>query len=269
MQLRIDSWARSGISTEEIVNTLPEDVHVRENQRVVSLFDRYGVSLSPWADRGYACEAHDPSIDDRGLHRPTGVGGVTLHSSPLKSADDVRAAVGDAQDVAFVIALPPCRDLCAAGARWWKRKKERNPAFQHIAKRFLKMLYSVLTELNVPFALLVPAGHHIQRCFPRPPFPFSPHHFGGFLPHRRPHPVFSSIPPQDAYTKRTLCITSPGVRLPAKNPVDPIFLRIPLKRGGFKRVSPLMFNRHNTAARHCPPLGFCTALCASATRERS
>jgi hypothetical protein len=264
MQQRIDSFLtvqsrRPAVDTNDQARC----------KRVVALFDRHGLSVSAWAERGFECEAHDPAVDDHGIRMPRGVSGVALRRTRLRSAEDLRQAIGDPNDVAFVVAQPPCRDLCAAGARWWKRKSERNPAFQSIAKRFLRMLYSVLTELNVPFALLVPAGMHIQRCFPRPPFLFNPCDFGGFLPPRAPHPLFCSIPPQDAYTKRTLCVTSPGVLLPARDPVPPVFLTVPLKHGGVKRVTPIMHSRHNTAARNCAPVGFCTALCLAATRPRA
>lgn len=261
-QQRIDAWLRP-------VPASDDGAAVPLGGRVVALFDRHGTSAAPWAARGFACESHDPLIDDRTNRSVLGPLGVRLRYSALKSADDVRDAVGDTADVAFVIAHPPCRDLCAAGARWWKRKEKRNPQFQLRAKRFLTMVYATLTEMGVPFAILVPAGSRIQRCFPSPPFPFQPCDFGAYLPARTPHPIFDAIPAQDAYTKRTLCITSPRVRLPSRKPVAPIFFKIARRGGGTRQVSPVMASRKRTGARNCPPIGFCTALCAAAVRART
>jgi len=266
-QQRIDAWLRRPADTNTTVPT--PSTPPATGLRVVALYDKHGTSALPWAARGFECEAHDPSIDDRISKSASSLPNVRLCRSALKTADDLRDAVGDTTNVAFVLVHPPCRDLCTAGARWWKRKERHNPQFQLQTKRFLKMVYATLTDLDVPFAILVPSGKRIQRCFPRPPFLFNPCEFGGHLLARAPHPFFSTIPAQDAYTKRTICVTSPGVCIPPRLPVTPIFFRLSQKDGSTRRVSPVLASRKRTDARSCPPLGFCTALCVAAIRERS
>jgi hypothetical protein len=177
--------------------------------------------------------------------------------------DDVVAAIGT--DASFIVAMPPCRDLCAAGARWWTKKSGRDPGFQRQAARYLSDLYNTLVASSVPFVVLVPSSRLIKSCFPRKAFVFNPHEYGGFLPRDAPHPLFSTIPSQDAYTKRTLCFTSPGIRMPWKRPVPPTYVVVRLKNGKAKNLTPIMSDRRNRGARSAPPLGFCTALCAQVT----
>ena len=70
-----------------------------------------------------------------------GEGRVTLRAwtrrgyRALDEADDPRARAGR---VAFACALPSCVDLASAGARWWKKKRARNPNFQTEAIAALK-----------------------------------------------------------------------------------------------------------------------------------
>ena len=88
---------------------------------VISLFDRSGIMVEPWAEAGYDCwiidvahpQAFDNngvSLDDRGIRR--------VHhdlSTPWLFP-------GDRSDVAIVFAFPPCDHLAVSGARWFKGK---------------------------------------------------------------------------------------------------------------------------------------------------
>ena len=230
----------------------------------MSLFDRHGLSLRPWAQRGYDCVAFNP---DPPLATCKG---VVMRTVPMATAEQIRASLPPADEIAFVVASPPCRDLCAAGARWWRRKSARNPFFQQDAVRKLTELYAVLEGLRaVPFVLLLPASPRIKTLFRAPDFQFSPHEYGGYLDRNAPHPLFpETVPTQDRYTKKTFGFTSNRAVQPLKRPSVPVFTEIRLKSGIIKRVSPILASRRNHEARHVTPLGFATAICdAHATRE--
>ena len=62
-QQRIDAWLRRPADTNTTVPT--PSTPPATGLRVVALFDKHGTSAAPWAARGFECEAHDPSIDDR------------------------------------------------------------------------------------------------------------------------------------------------------------------------------------------------------------
>ena len=260
-QPTLQKWVRIEDDREEV------ERERTTRRRVVSLFDRHGIAVLPWADMGFECTAYDcatahgngPAEADL-TASAAGHGTVRIERVRLKDADDVRGCLGRIDDLAFVIAIPPCRDLCAAGARWWRKKRGRNPEFQKVAEEYLKQLYATLDNTGVPFIILVPSSPYIRRCFSRRAFAFSPHEFGGYLPPTSPHPLFREIPAQDAYTKRTLCFYGHGVRMPWKKAVPPTFHTIRLKSGRTKRVSPVMASRRNTASRTSAPFAFCTAV---------
>jgi hypothetical protein len=187
---------------------------------------------------------------------------VVVEQADLTTRESLLACLGDPAQLAFVVAMPPCRDLCAAGARWWKKKRRLNPDFQRVAEDYIRTLYSTLDSTGVPFIILVPSSPQIRRCFTRKAVDFSPHEFGGHLPVGVAHPLYTEIPAQDAYTKRTLCFAGHGVRIPWKKPVAPQFTAMRTKSGRSKRVSPIMASRSKTGARTAPPLGFCSAVAA-------
>ena len=278
MQRTLETWIETQVERQVErqveIQTETRSVHYRtetgagtRRRRVVSLFDSHGSSLIPWRRLGFDCEAYDFPRLRRGSARAgagagagAGANGVRIIHTKLETEADLKRVLGDCDAVAFVIAFPPCRDICAAGARWWKSKRRKNPRFQEESKEFLKMVHGLLYSSGIPFTILVPISPVIRACFSRRGFAFSPHEYGGYLPAGQPHPLFSEIPAQDAYTKRTLCFHAPSVRMPWKKAVSPTFHALVLKNGKTKRVSPIMKNRRNADVRAAPPLGFCTAV---------
>jgi hypothetical protein len=257
MQATLEKWVES-----KGANVSATTATATRRRRVVSLFDRHGLAASPWAALGFECTAYDGvgRTATNGVEGVGGVQGVRIERAKLSNREEILACLGSTEDIAFVVAMPPCRDLCAAGARWWTKKRGRDPNFQENAEKYLKALYETLDTTGIPFMVLVPSSPYIRRCFNRRAFAFSPHEFGGHLTQDTFHPLFSEIPPQDAYTKRTLCFHGRGVRMPWKKPVQPKFEAIRLKTGRTKRVSPIMASRRNTGARTAPPLAFCSAV---------
>jgi hypothetical protein len=222
----------------------------------VSLFDYHGLSLLPWKARGYRCI----SIVERGRHTTCStIAGIETVQLPRMDPCSIREQLPDPGVVAFVIGLPPCRDLCAAGARWWKTKHMRDPEFQTRAINNLNNLLHMLDNFGVPYAILVPASS--RTLLHRPHHRVSPHEFGRYLPRDSPHPLFpSEIPSNDAYTKRTFLYGGGGFVLPWKAPVSPVFSQIRLKSGKTKRITPVMASRKSTRARCVAPLGLCNAI---------
>lgn len=209
----------------------------------LALFDPYRSCLRTWKARG---ENHpvDYITDD------------SILSDQLKMNRLVETYKGT---VELVLAFPPCTDLCVAGARWWKRKREERPTFQEDAKAELKRLKRALDQIGAPYAIVLPCSAPIKRALP---FAFltSPNEFGGWLNANVDHPLFPLfVPQQDAYSKRTLIACGNGMRLPRRKPVEPIWVEKILKTGKVKKFSPLMAHRKKRDARRCPPLALCAA----------
>lgn len=223
---------------------------------VVSLFDEHGLSLLPWKAQGYRCVL---IIERSPSRKPPPLTGIEVIELNKTDEESVLETLPDAREVAFVIGLPPCRDLCSAGARWWKRKSAKDPSFQKRAVENLNRLLDMLDNFGAPYAILVPASS--RTLLNRPCQRVSPHEFGRYLPHDSPHPLFPNvIPSNDAYTKRTFLYGGCGFVLPWKAPVPPVFTRILLKSGKTKRITPIMASRKSTQTRSVAPLGLCSAI---------
>lgn len=255
MQLTLEPFLAS--APGDVGAAATEAASSMARRRVVSLFDNSGLSVLPWLRRGFQCTSYDVVA----AASASNDGHVPVRAAKLGTSSELLACLGDLADLAFVVALPPCRDLCAAGARWWERKRRQNPDFQKTAEDFLRDLYKTLECTGVPFVILVPSSPHIRKCFTRKAVEFNPYEFGAYLGADAAHPLFpESIPKQDAYTKRTLCFAGHGVKIPWKKPVAPQFELVKTKSGRLKRISPIMKSRRKTGARTAPPLAFCTAL---------
>ena len=218
---------------------------------VVSLFDANGLSLLPWHQSGFDCVGFRPS------HCPHTCSGLRIHTRRMDTVDRIKALLPPVDQIEYVIAAPPCRDLAFAGARWWESKRKRDPTFQEREVEFIKQLFCFLTQLNVPFVMFTPATTFLKKVL-RPIMIVQPFEFGGHLLNV-PHPLFKLIPPQDGYTKRAILVCGGKAKRPAKHPVSPVFSTVRMRSGVKKRVSPVMANR-KSPMRAVLPLGLCTAL---------
>jgi hypothetical protein len=216
----------------------------RCTQRALSLFDPYRASLRSWRSR-----STDHVVD------------YITDDSILASDEKMRRLVSNYQGkVDAVLAFPPCVDLCVAGARWWKRKKESNPTFQQDAMNELKRLQKALDQIGAPYAIVLPSSGPILRQFPAS-FRTSPNEFGGWLDKTEEHPLFPLVvPKQDGYSKKTVVALGNGMRLPKRKPVEAHWVEKVLKTGKIKRFSPVMVHRKRREARRCPAFGLCHAL---------
>lgn len=196
---------------------------------VVSLFDYTGEAVKPWAEAGYDCYCFDLQHED---YRSVGYGSGSITFVPWDASDHL--ALNRVADrvvgfrVAMLMAFPPCTDLAASGARHWKAKAERNPAFQLEAAAMAKLAAAIAGHIGrrqgqpVPYMIENPNGA-LSRLWRQPDHRFDPCDFGGYIPEDdAEHPLWPEyIPARDAYTKRTCLWTDGGFVMPEKDRVEP------------------------------------------------
>ena len=83
---------------------------------VISLFDKTGNMVRPWAEAGYECLCYDIQHTTR---RTEVVGAGSITYVPF---DLLHGGPGVPEGVSAVFAFPPCTDLAVSGARWFKGK---------------------------------------------------------------------------------------------------------------------------------------------------
>jgi len=200
------------------------------------------LALRPWLERGYGSLASE------------------LRGEPTEQSAAVLAA--HAGHVAFACAFPPCADLAAAGARWWKRKRAADPDFQTRAVRRLRRTERALRASGAPYAMLTPGSPTIQTLFRPPEAVISPYQYGSYLPEDHEHPTAPDvIPGRDKYHKRTYVFSGNGFVLPRRKPVVPVWVvKLHKKTGKLRKVSPVLAKRKHKHARRLAPLGFMRAV---------
>lgn len=209
--------------------------------RLVVCLGGDGLALRPWLERGYR------SLDEE------------IRADPEKTADIVAARHGR---IAFACAFPPCVDLAAAGARWWRRKRAENPNFQTEAIDRLRNTELMLRSTGAPYVMFTPGSAMITKLWKGPSAIISPYQFGGYLPENHHHPTTPNvIPGRDRYHKHTYVFTGNGFVLPRRKPVTPVWvMKKHKKTGKVRRVSPVLAKRKHKHARRLAPLGFLTAV---------
>jgi len=184
---------------------------------VISLFDTTGLMLVPWAKKGYECHAFDIQNDDT-----VDVNGIRKHKKDLFRAAVMRQLLQDfsRKRVVAVFAFPPCTDLSAVGARWWRQKAEKNPRFQvEAANRVIdvsKWCEKLLRDKpNAIYVIENPRSSKLNSLWRRFDHTFSPYEYGGYLRDSESvHPLYAGkIPDRDAYSKHTGLWTSVNLRV--------------------------------------------------------
>lgn len=207
-------------------------------------------ALAPWVARGF--------VAVRGANASTAASAPDAQHTGAAVAALYAAHVGD---VAIALAFPACTDLSAAGARWWRAKRKRNPDFQRQAVARIQGVEAALRASGAPYAMLVPAAPLLKRAWRDPSAVISPHEYGGWLPADAAHPQHADVvPKRDAYVKRTYVYAGNGFVLPRRKPVPPVWATRTSKRGKTRRVSPLLVKRRHRHLRRLAPLGFLEAV---------
>lgn len=162
---------------------------------VLSLCDKTGNILKPWARAGFRCIAVD--IQHSGTTVMDGIEYVRA---------DVRTYMPPRVDYVACFAFPPCTHLAVSGARWFKSKglgKLRE------AIEVVEACERICEWTGAPYFIENPVSV-LSSHWRQPDFKFDPCEYGGYLD-----------PSGDKYTKKTCLWVGGGFTLPEKRPVQP------------------------------------------------
>lgn len=195
---------------------------------VLSLCDRTGVMVQPWADAGYDCMCVD--MQHGGLSQ---VGRITFVGA------DVRAWLPPLTEYRIVFGFPPCTHLAVSGARWFRDKGLSKLAE---ALDIVDRCRLIAEWSGAPWMLENPVGT-LSTYWRKPDHTFDPCDFTGFEL-------------ADNYTKRTCLWTGGGFVMPAPHkaqdlgaPDDRIHKAAPSpERADIRSVTPSGFARAVFAA---------------------
>lgn len=160
---------------------------------VISLFDKTGNAVRPWAENGYDCFCYD--IQHKEV---TKNGNITFVPWDALSAQPI-----DVSNTAAVFAFPPCTHLAVSGARWFKGKGLRALA-QSI--EMFAVAADICEASGAPYLIENPVST-ISTYWRKPDFNFHPWHYTAFEP-------------DDNYTKQTCLWTGGGFVMPERNVLD-------------------------------------------------
>lgn len=193
----------------------------------VSLCDRTGNMLRPWANAGWECIAVDVQhgIRSDGVTRD----GITYVWGDCRSWTPPRRP-----DILF--GFSPCTHLAVSGARDFDRKSW--PMLRDGMDLFFACLQAARWA-GCPYMLENPVGR-ISGIHGKPSETFDPCDYGGYLD-----------PPGDAYTKRTCLWTGGGFVMPEHKRVEPV-------QGSLMHLMPPGDDRADL--RSVTPMGFAEAV---------
>lgn len=173
---------------------------------------------------------------------------------------DIKSARRLRDDVALAVGVVDVADLSVSGARWWKKKMQKNPHFQEEALQRLVDTEADLKSLGVPWFIITAASPIVRKRFRAPNAVISPHEFGEYLNEDDFHPTLPDVvPARDAYTKRTFVYHGCNFLMPRRRPVAPVFVSVRKKSGAVVRLSPLVAKRSHAKHRKLMPRGFLEA----------
>ena len=169
---------------------------------VLSLCDRTGNMVRPWAEAGFRCYCVDVQHPNGSSQIATGITAIGFDILQPTMLGYLRAI-----QPSIVFAFPPCTHLAASGARWFKEK-----GLQALidALTLVERCRGICEASGSPWMLENPIGT-LATYWRKPDWTFDPCDYGGYLD-----------PPGDAYTKRTCLWIGSGFNLPDPRPVFPI-----------------------------------------------
>jgi hypothetical protein len=169
---------------------------VKARGAVLSLCDRTGIMLEPWAKAGFDCIAVD--LQHKGSTKRRGINFVGA---------DVRYWLPPPRRYAIVFAFPPCTNVAVSGARWFQEKginglTESLEVFESCRR--------ICEWSEAPWMIENPVST-LSSYWRKPDFFFDPCDYGGW-----------HDPPTDHYAKKTSVWAGGGFRRPHKRPVEPL-----------------------------------------------
>ncbi|RME96116.1 MAG: hypothetical protein D6773_17580 [Alphaproteobacteria bacterium] len=168
----------------------------RHQLYVLSLCDRTGVMVKPWANAGFSCLCVDIKHD-----------GIIERDGIVFIGADVLDYLPPRVEYAAAFAFPPCTNTAVSGARWFK---DKGLIGLDRSVRIVDRCRAILEWCECPWALEQPVSV-ISSYWRSPDHTFNPCDFGGYLD-----------PPGDAYTKKTCLWVGGGFVMSDQRPVDPI-----------------------------------------------
>lgn len=163
---------------------------------VLSLCDRTGNMVRPWAEAGFPCVIVD-------VQHPKG---ETEFAPNITALGRDVYDLGIAGGIGIVFAFPPCTDLASSGARWFESKGL--PATIG-ALQLVDRCRRLCESAGCRWMIENPVGR-LSTCWRKPDFTFDPCGYGGYLD-----------PPGDRYTKRTCLWIGGGFAIPFPKYVEP------------------------------------------------
>lgn len=204
---------------------------------VVSLCDRTGVMVEPWAAAGVECITVDIQTPEwgsaaGGLHRSHYLqdvrGVMSWNSDPVPDALVLPLPL-------IMFAFPPCTNLAGSGARWYRDKGLRGLID---GLELVERCRALCESSGAPWMIENPVGQ-LSTYWREPDFRFDPCEFAGYADH----------PDAEAYTKRTCLWVGNGFQLPRRRPIEPtlgsLFHRTPPgpERANIRSATPQGFAR--------------------------
>ncbi len=155
---------------------------------VVSLCDRTGNMVQPWAEAGFECWCIDIQ---HSVRKPRIDGNITYHWGDVRTwspPEGVRARI------AILFAFPPCTHVAVSGARDFRNK---GTGLLRDSLELSSACESAARWSGAPYMIENPVGKFSDHMGP-PDFIFQPWEYG------------------DSYRKRTWLWTGGGFRIPEK-----------------------------------------------------
>ena len=206
-----------------------------KKMQVVSLYDKTGFSLQPWANAGFKAIAYD--IQNQGEER----NGILFLKADLHDAKCLALLEKKhAGQVVFLSAFPVCTDLCIGGAVHWARKREKDAEFQVKAASHVKACADFAERIGCKTWYIENPRGMLGKLWKRADCEINPCDYGGYLDENDEHPLYPKyIPGRDAYKKRTCIWHSPSFSMPIPKLVNPVEMVCKSIQKGEKIYSPV------------------------------
>jgi len=189
-------------------------------RNIVSLFDKSGNMLKPWAFAGFHCYAFDLTGTPR-IEKIEN-GSITYFKADLIEPFWIDFIV--ALNPAILFGFPPCTDLAVSGAKHFKRKLTANSSVFDDAMKLVMITPDLANRIGCPWFFENPISL-VSSLYRKPDFKFHPYEYGGYLPTNDIHPRHPEyIAARDAYSKKTCIWSGNGFKEPEKRIIPPLSL---------------------------------------------
>lgn len=140
---------------------------------IISLCDKTGNAVAPWAEAGYRAVLVDPQhFMDSNDGEIEHIAGTVIDAAP-RIGDIIRE-----ENVVFVCGFPPCTDVAVSGSRWFAEKAKADKHFQAKAALVAEQCRMIALIAGCPGYFENPVSV-FSSIFGKPDYTFSPHQYTG------------------------------------------------------------------------------------------